>query len=150
MISGGEKGPGGEMGWPVLGYLLGKNFRRRDRAHLVPPRRMDAAFCRAEVCYPFGRKHGRHRAVKRASSSRYSPYVRPLVPAFFMASSLVAPTPDDSRLNAPETTQPQFQPPATAPFGFLARFKDVELGHDRIRILQNASGSGQRQVSSGN
>ena len=30
------------MGWPVLGYLLGKNFRRRDRDHLVPPRRMDA------------------------------------------------------------------------------------------------------------
>src|SRR6516165_12819990 len=25
------------MGWPVLGYLLGKNFRRRDRNHLVPP-----------------------------------------------------------------------------------------------------------------
>src|SRR5262249_54947438 len=23
------------------------------------------AVCRAEVCYPFGRKHGRHRAVKR-------------------------------------------------------------------------------------
>src|SRR5215470_6778572 len=34
------------MGWPVLGYLLGKNFRRRDRDHLVPPRRMDAAVCR--------------------------------------------------------------------------------------------------------
>ena len=48
-----------------MGYLLGKNFRRRDRDHLVPPRRMDAAVCRAEVCYPFGRKHGRHRAVKR-------------------------------------------------------------------------------------
>jgi hypothetical protein len=26
---------------------------------------MDAAVYRAEVCYPFGRKHGRHRAVKR-------------------------------------------------------------------------------------
>src|SRR5262245_8711792 len=26
---------------------------------------MDAAVCRAEVCYPFGRKHGRHRAVRR-------------------------------------------------------------------------------------
>src|SRR5215471_10118544 len=22
-------------------------------------------FCRAEVCYPFGREHGRHRAVRR-------------------------------------------------------------------------------------
>jgi len=53
------------MGWPVLGYLLGKNFRRRDRDHLVPPRWMDAAVYPAEVCYPFGRKHGRHRAVKR-------------------------------------------------------------------------------------
>jgi hypothetical protein len=49
-----------------LGYLLGKNFRRRDRDHLVPPRRMDAAVYRAEVCYPFCRKHGRHRAVRRA------------------------------------------------------------------------------------
>src|SRR5262249_62407102 len=65
MISGGEKGPGGEMGWPVLGYLLEKNFRRRDRDHLVSPRRMDAAVCRAEMCYPFGRVHGRHRAVRR-------------------------------------------------------------------------------------
>src|SRR6516164_4920028 len=53
------------MGWPVLGYLLEKNFRRRDRDHLVPPRGMDAAVCRAEVCYPFGGKHGRHRAVNR-------------------------------------------------------------------------------------
>ena len=29
------------------------------------PRRMDAAVCRAEVCYPFGREHGKHRAVRR-------------------------------------------------------------------------------------
>src|SRR5262249_35414130 len=64
-IFGGEEVAGAEVGWPVLGYLLGKNYRRRDRDHLVPPRRMDAAVCRAEVCYPFGRKHGRHRAVKR-------------------------------------------------------------------------------------
>ena len=26
---------------------------------------MDAAVCRAEVCYPFGQEHGRHRAVRR-------------------------------------------------------------------------------------
>src|SRR5262249_25410486 len=26
---------------------------------------MDAALCRAEVCYPFGREHGRDRAMKR-------------------------------------------------------------------------------------
>src|SRR5262249_44034296 len=45
-----------------LGYLLGRNYRRRDRDHLVPPRRTDAAVCRAEVC---GREHGRHRAVRR-------------------------------------------------------------------------------------
>src|SRR6516164_10244666 len=64
-ISGGEEVLAGKWGWPVLGYLLGKNFRRRDRNHLVSPRRMDAAVCRAEVCYPFGREHGRHRAVRR-------------------------------------------------------------------------------------
>src|SRR5262245_24230043 len=55
----------GKWGGLFLGYLLGKNFRWRDRDHLVPPRRTDAAVCRAQVCYPFGRKHGRHRAVKR-------------------------------------------------------------------------------------
>src|SRR5262244_1463352 len=64
-ISGGEEVLAGKMQWPVLGYLLGRNYRRRDRDHLVPPRRMDAAVCRAEVCYPFGREHGRHRAVRR-------------------------------------------------------------------------------------
>jgi hypothetical protein len=42
------------MGWPVLGYLLGKNYRRRDRDRLVPLRWMDAAVYRAEVCYIFG------------------------------------------------------------------------------------------------
>src|SRR5215475_8718474 len=65
-IFGGEGGCWrGKWGGLVLGYLLGKNFRRRTRDHLVPPRRMDAAVCRAEVCYPSSRKHGRHRAVKR-------------------------------------------------------------------------------------
>ena len=54
-----------KWGGLFLGYLLGKNYRRRDRDHLTPPRRMDAAFRRAEVCYPVGPKHGRHRAVKR-------------------------------------------------------------------------------------
>ena len=48
-----------------MGYLLGKNFRRRDRDYPVPPKRMDAAVCRGHVCYPFGREHGRHRAVRR-------------------------------------------------------------------------------------
>src|SRR6516225_3303377 len=64
-ISGGEEVLAGKWGGLFFGYLLGKNFRRRDCDHLVPPTRMDAAVCRAEVCYPFGRKHRRHRAVKR-------------------------------------------------------------------------------------
>src|SRR5215471_14255816 len=64
-ISGGEEVLAGKWGGLFLGYLLGKNFRRRDRDHLIPPSRMDAAVCRAEVCYPFGREHGRHRAVRR-------------------------------------------------------------------------------------
>ena len=64
-ISGGEEVLAGKWGGLFLGYLLGRNYRRRDRDHLVPPRRMDAAVCRAEVCYPFGPKHGRYRAVKR-------------------------------------------------------------------------------------
>src|SRR5262249_51277455 len=32
---------------------------------LVPPRWMDAAVYRAEVCYPYSRRHWRHCAVKR-------------------------------------------------------------------------------------
>src|SRR6516225_1299125 len=64
-ISGGEEVLAGKWDGLFLGYLLGKNFRRRDRDHLVPPRWMDSAVCRAEVCYAFGRKHGRHRAVRR-------------------------------------------------------------------------------------
>src|SRR5215472_14541789 len=64
-ISGGEEVLAGKWGCLFLGYLLGRNYRRRDRDHLVPPRRMDAAVYRAEVCYPFGGKHGRDRAMKR-------------------------------------------------------------------------------------
>src|SRR5215831_3256223 len=64
-IFGGEEVPAEKWGGLFLGYLLGKNFWRRDRDHLIPPGRMDAAVCRAEVCYPFGREHGRHRAVRR-------------------------------------------------------------------------------------
>src|SRR6516162_5905729 len=62
-ISGGEEVLAGKWGGLFLGYLLGKNFRRRDRDHLVPGGW--AAVCRAEMCYPFGREHGRHRAVRR-------------------------------------------------------------------------------------
>src|SRR5262249_21812294 len=58
-ISGADGGSGEEVGWPVLGYVLGKDYRRRDRDRLVPPRWMDAAVYRAEVCYPFGPKHGK-------------------------------------------------------------------------------------------
>src|SRR5215467_9841929 len=64
-ISGGEEVLARKWGGLFLGYLLGRNYWRRDRDHLVPPRRMDLAVCRAEVCYPFGRKHGGHRAMRR-------------------------------------------------------------------------------------
>src|SRR5262249_6806869 len=64
-ISGGEEVLAQKWGGLFLGYLLGKNFRRRDRDHLVSPRRMDAAVCRVEVCCPFGRALGRHRVVRR-------------------------------------------------------------------------------------
>jgi len=64
-ISGCEEVLAGKWGGLFLGYLLGKNFRWRDRDHLVPARRMDAAVGRAEVCYPFDREHGRDRAMKR-------------------------------------------------------------------------------------
>src|SRR5262249_794106 len=64
-ISGGEEVLAGKWGGLFLRYLLGRNYRRRDRDHLVPPRTMDAAVCPVHVCYPFGRKAGRDRAVKR-------------------------------------------------------------------------------------
>jgi len=54
-------GAGGEVGWPVFGYLLGKNFRRLS----FRPGGMDAAVCRAEVCYPFGPELRETLAVKR-------------------------------------------------------------------------------------
>src|SRR5262249_21556818 len=64
-ISGGEEVLAGKWGGLFLGYLLGRNYRRRDRDHLLSPRGMDAGGYRAEVGYPFCRKHGRHRAMKR-------------------------------------------------------------------------------------
>jgi len=48
-ISGGEEALAGKWGGLFLGYLLGKNFWRHDRDHLIPARRMDAAVCRAGV-----------------------------------------------------------------------------------------------------
>src|SRR5262249_2569095 len=64
-ICGSEEVLAEKWGGVFLGYLLGKNFRRRDRDHLVTPRRMDAAVCRAEVCYPFGSELRETLAVKR-------------------------------------------------------------------------------------
>ena len=49
-ISGGEEVLAGKWGGLFLGYLLGKNFRRRDRDRLVPPRWMDAAAGNAREC----------------------------------------------------------------------------------------------------
>src|SRR5215813_10113934 len=52
------------MGWPVFwATSLEKIFGGVDR--IIPPWRMDAAVCRAEVCYPLGREHERHWAMKR-------------------------------------------------------------------------------------
>src|SRR5215475_6931276 len=53
----------GKWGGLFLGYLLlGKDYRRCDRDHLVPPRRMQqSAVPRCAI----GREHGRHRVVKR-------------------------------------------------------------------------------------
>src|SRR5262249_18295200 len=78
-IFGGEGGCWrGKWGGLFLGYLLGKNFRRRDRDHLVPPRRMDAAVCRAEVCYPFGSEAREASGSERPlSSERWSVVRRP-------------------------------------------------------------------------
>src|SRR5262249_48291356 len=47
---------------------FGKNFRRRDRDHLVPPRRMDAAVCRARGVLSF-------RSEAREASSSETPRV---------------------------------------------------------------------------
>src|SRR5262249_59132068 len=60
-ISGGEEVLAGN-GVACFGLPPWKKYRRRDRAHLVPPRRMDAAVCRAEVLLS---EHGRYRAVRR-------------------------------------------------------------------------------------
>src|SRR5262245_9540257 len=58
-ISGGEEVLAQKWGGLFWATSLEKNFLRRDRDHLVPPRRMDAAVYRAEVCYPFCRRPGR-------------------------------------------------------------------------------------------
>src|SRR5262249_45476571 len=52
-ISGGEEVLAGKWGGLFLGLLVGRNYRRSDRDHLVPPRRMDAAVCRAEGVLSF-------------------------------------------------------------------------------------------------
>jgi len=57
-------GLGGEWGGLFLDYLLGKNYRRRDRNHLVPPEagcmQRSPAVLR---CAILGRKHGRDRLI---------------------------------------------------------------------------------------
>jgi hypothetical protein len=51
-ISNSQPGPGGQVGWPIFGLPPWKNYRRRDRNHLLPPcSGMDAISCRTEVCY---------------------------------------------------------------------------------------------------
>src|SRR5262245_17549776 len=50
---------GEEVGWPVLGYLLGKNIGGEINVGW-----MQQSSCRSEACYPSGRKHGRSWAVK--------------------------------------------------------------------------------------
>src|SRR6516162_5798381 len=50
------------MGWPCFGLPPWKKFSAADSRS---SRSAQEAVCRAEVCYPFGRKHGRHRAVRR-------------------------------------------------------------------------------------
>src|SRR5215472_16994581 len=57
-ISGGEEVLAGKWGGLFLDFLLGRNYRRRDRDHLIPPRRMDSAVCRAEVCFGIFGSHG--------------------------------------------------------------------------------------------
>jgi hypothetical protein len=61
-----RKVTGAEVGWPVFGLPpWGKISAAGPRSSRSACSEMDAAVCRAELCYPFGRKHGRHRAVKR-------------------------------------------------------------------------------------
>src|SRR5262249_35524045 len=44
---------GAEVGWPILGYLLGKNFRRCDRDHLRSAQKDGcSSLWRSGVCYP--------------------------------------------------------------------------------------------------
>src|SRR5262249_38158397 len=71
----------GRVESPGVGWSRAREIRRRGEppgrgkreiqkllrmiAIISSARRMDAAVCRAEVCYPFGREHARHRAVRR-------------------------------------------------------------------------------------
>src|SRR5262249_36506154 len=52
-------------GWPVFGLPPWKKFSAARSQSSRSPRRMDAAVCRAEGCYPFGREHARHLAERR-------------------------------------------------------------------------------------
>src|SRR5262249_8777366 len=49
------------MGWPVFGLPPWKKLSAAcSRSSRSAQERMDAAVCRAAVCYAFGRKHGGH------------------------------------------------------------------------------------------
>ena len=64
-ISGAEGGSGEEVGVACFWATSLEKIFGGVIAIISFPGRMDAAVCRAEVCYPFGREHGSHRAVKR-------------------------------------------------------------------------------------
>src|SRR6516165_8500852 len=61
-ISGGEEVLAGKWGGLFWATSLEKIF---GGVIAIISFRQDAAVCRVEVCYPFGREHGRHRAVRR-------------------------------------------------------------------------------------
>src|SRR5262245_12390678 len=75
-ISGGEEVLAGKWGGLFLGYLLGRNYRRHDRDHLVPPRRMDVEPCRGVLSFRSGAREASgsetprvHHAARRCGRS---------------------------------------------------------------------------------
>jgi hypothetical protein len=64
-ISGAEGGSGAEWGGLFLGYLLGKNYRRCDRNHLVPPQSVGCGSLPPYRGALSSVEARRHRAMKR-------------------------------------------------------------------------------------